>query len=798
MRSSMRLAAAIGGLWLAWCCPLAAAPAPKAEPDITIQGQAVTADGAPVAGVPVRLFGQVKMKSSTYAAQSDADGRFSVKIPAEAATALRLDVDSPAGSDLRPVAVEGLVTNISEFNPPQPVKILMVKGTARLAGRVTTEDGKGVAGAKVTIRLGAFASFFHTQAITKDDGSYEFTNLAPGVYTVPAVVPPDGMDLIRLESWKNVRSFAVREAQSRQEDFRLAKSGKFTGKVLDDAGKPLAGAKVACSLDVANEDGPKYLSALAGQWFGASAVTDAKGQYVLTGMSPETYIVEVAPPEGGNLAPTQVRGQILKGTETVPVQDVTLSPAGALTVKVLGPDGKGTVGVKLTLITMPLRMFAESGPSAYTDVDGKAVFMNLASGRYRLDLEPPVNTGLSAQSIDDIGVLAGLHLAQTVKIADGWSISGVVRDSAGQAVPNVAINMSRTYRNYAATSTDSAGKFKIVGLPLGADKFDAKAKWRISATPGSEIPELDSVSKELASNDKDMIVDLVLPEAAVISGIVTLPDGKPAAAVVVMPFQAQGNGATFGRPARTGPNGKYVLGQIGAGKWEVAAVPVAGGDLVAATGVANVKPGAPAELNLSLKKGLTLTGKVVGPGGKPGPITEIQINFQGNMPPYKMLTSSQNVVTHSAADGTFQAVGLLPGKYVLQSRPLDGAHRIDPQPIELTASRDVQLVAQLTGMLAGRLVDPAGKDLTGFIVDVIKDSKPSNSMYPDRQGLFHDDAMMPGKYTLKARPMRDPKSPGVTVDVTIESGRQAQVEIKIETPATTSAPAETIPDGSKP
>lgn len=156
-----------------------------------------------------------------------------------------------------------------------------------LSGRVTDDTGKPVEDATVSLRDARGRSVFSfSMATTGSDGRYDVNGLEAGAYTV------------RFEA----RGLAPDErpvtlgASGGTLDGVLSRGGTLQVLVEDDAGRPVAGARVTL-LDARGQPVTRTLS-LVTIFEGDRGVTDASGRTTLPDLAPGTYRASAAR-EGG-------------------------------------------------------------------------------------------------------------------------------------------------------------------------------------------------------------------------------------------------------------------------------------------------------------------------------------------------------------------------------------------------------------------------------------------------------------------------------------------------------------------
>lgn len=384
-----------------------------------------------------------------------------------------------------------------------------------------------------------------------------------------------------------------------------------------------------------------------------------------------------------------------------------------------------------------------------TDDDGRFVLRNLPAGRFTLTVmraafitsvygaKRPGRPGTPIVVADGANV-AGL----TVKLWRGAVVAGVVRDVNGAPAPGVPVRAISAKPSGAGplasltnngARTNEAGEFRIFGLEPGKYVVAAEpasggstmialleaqvdsifdAIKRGSATPAAPPPAMPTSTPfdyapifypsavsiaqaaplTLAAGQEISGLDLTLqrvPRSSV-SGIVTRPDGTPAADAAVQlttdavpgPFDA-GPGATL--DTTTGPDGSFRIAQVAPGNYTLMARAQAGapppstpglvtpgpvGPQLWATTSVSVGSGNIEGLALTVAPGFTVSGSVVFRGDKlPAPknpalrITIAPTSFM-SLRPGTPITSIAFVPGASVRpDGSFEIANLPPGRF---------------------------------------------------------------------------------------------------------------------------------------
>ncbi|MFM8981289.1 MAG: carboxypeptidase regulatory-like domain-containing protein [Planctomycetia bacterium] len=240
----------------------------------TVRGRVVRADGQPVTGAWVTLeaaggegdaMGRMRAQKTTAT-----DGSFEAGGLEAGRYLLRVNSGEHAQHLGEPfVLAEGAAHDTGD--------IRLAPGVT-LSGRVTDDTGKPVEDATVSLRDARGRSVFSfSMATTGSDGRYDVHGLEAGAYTV------------RFEA----RGLAPDErpvtlgAQGGSLDGVLSRGGTLQVLVEDDAGRPLAGARVSL-LDARGQPVTRSLS-LVTIFEGDRSVTDAGGRATLPDLAPGTY-----------------------------------------------------------------------------------------------------------------------------------------------------------------------------------------------------------------------------------------------------------------------------------------------------------------------------------------------------------------------------------------------------------------------------------------------------------------------------------------------------------------------------
>jgi hypothetical protein len=177
---------------------------------------------------------------------------------------------------------------VEPFVPPPP---RIITATAVLRGRVTENGGRPIRSAEV--RLTSNDGRDSRIATTDASGQYEIRDLTPGAWNLRASKP--GFVSHTPNTSETNRPITIANGQRLSMDIVLTKAGAIAGRVVDDAGEPLADVQVqAFKRRTPSDDSFTPV--------GVADKTDDTGAFRLYAIPPGTYYVR-AIPDAGDRAP---------------------------------------------------------------------------------------------------------------------------------------------------------------------------------------------------------------------------------------------------------------------------------------------------------------------------------------------------------------------------------------------------------------------------------------------------------------------------------------------------------------
>jgi protocatechuate 3,4-dioxygenase beta subunit len=523
---------------------LAGLPALLAAEPIHVSGQiripAETVQG--LAGARVELLPQTG-EAPLATARTDAAGFFELTAPESGCFRVRmraagyLDMEAPfvpvaeemdltpapalASSDEKQIAPGSPAGGGWIFGAaagPSPATPRLVQGKvigpkgAPVAGALVWSDG---APATPCVKSGADGAF---QIRVPASGEVRLRAVAAGYFvTEPQAPSPPG---------SKGAPFAL----------RLAAAGSITGRVVDEAGRPVPRARV---------------QTLPGSPTGEGAVwSRADGRFRLSALSPGRRYQMAVNQDG--FAPASVAADALPaGRPPVPVR-IVLARGATMLGKLQDPEGKPVPGAELTLafyqeamISPGLSWKGTSLVKAVSDATGSFAISHLAIGWFDLRVKGKGFATLSVPGIKVADRAARIDLG-ALTLDRGAVIEGRVTDLSGAPLPEAQVTLSPVPDPLAqglsvsgassGTRTDSEGHFRFEELRRGArfSLWVEHSGFIAAAVPAVEAPTLEPLRIELNAG-------------RTVAGRVKSPEGEPVPQAWVIVNSASGSTDKDGR-----------------------------------------------------------------------------------------------------------------------------------------------------------------------------------------------------------------------------------------------------------
>jgi protocatechuate 3,4-dioxygenase beta subunit len=373
---------------------------------------------------------------------TDAFGRFRIEgvTPGEL-VAVAFHAELAPGASEKLVVVAGQETS--------GVTIALDPGVV-VHGRVLGLRG-AVAGARVVAEEG-FGQTSHkvATAFTDARGDYTLRTLSGKVaLTVSAAGHGEVTRAVALDA-------RGRTAERRREDFELVlEDERLTGEVVDPDGH------AAAAVDVRIVEGPTR---------GRRVVTDARGQFVLDGVAPGSYVVELTSP-----AFPKLRAPLAPGRHA----EVRLERGGAIALEVRDAH----TAAPLAGLRVDADGPGERVAAATTSAHGLAELAALAPGAWKLRVR--AEGYISGELRVDVAASRTPREVR-IELSRGATLAGVVRDRYGRRVAGATVTAGGL-----TTRTDADGNFRFTDVPTGAieviaEHEAARGTVSLQARPGDE------------------------------------------------------------------------------------------------------------------------------------------------------------------------------------------------------------------------------------------------------------------------------------------------------------------------
>lgn len=632
---------------------------------------------------------------------------------------------------------------------PEPVTLRLRKGGV-VEVVVTDRNGGGpVEGAQVELRAALMWS-----GVTGADGVATLRGVGP-TWAPVAVSAPGYAPAAVMMSTAGDPAVPARVAVT------IGRGAAVSGRVVDDAGKPIGGARVTAAS--ASEPFPVVDPRRDG------VLSGADGTFTLPAVAAGTYRLTAS--DAAHAAATSTPF-VLDGQNPRSGFELVMTAGGALAGVVVDDAGRPVAGVDVRVVT---RGHVDWRPrrQAFTGDDGRFAIAGLPRRAVEVVAWHP--TGASPILPADLAAKPAHDLRLVLAITG--AITGVVVDPAGEPVGDAQVvadpegngtNSARaewSVRGVQTIVTDSAGAFRFAGLPAGS--------YRVRAAHPAAPEQALWQGKGVAARPGGAPLRITLSPDGGLTGKVAFADGKtpPLFAVELddgwaVPFATKDGSFTL-----DAPNGTV-------------AVRISGPGFIPKRLEAKIADGKRTDLGtITVEAGRSVSGRVTDGAGKPvagARVAAGTLLSGGGAELYMENESINSRSTETDDAGRYELTGF-PPRHLTVVGGKEGVGR--SASVAIAASKDsavVDLVLQATGSVEGK-VTRGGQPLGDTVLIANPIGAPSSNFFvvTGADGSFALDALTPGAYFIY--PMIGGGGPRPkdmvlrTVDVT--AGERARIEI---------------------
>jgi protocatechuate 3,4-dioxygenase beta subunit len=754
--------------------------------------------GRPVADAVVRITGD----ATSRWVRTDATGRFEIGGPP--AKQGRIEVLGRDGSSLE-TAIPAASSTGATFT-------LVRAGT--LEGRVTQADnGRLVPGVKVTARSGGWS------AITKSgpDGRYRFTGLSQGTYRVRF----DEKRFVLVDR-ANVE---IGSGETKAVDVALTPAVTLVGRVTDESGRPVAGARGTLSSGNETRMGMMLRGVARDAENNAAFVSEPDGSFKATRIAPGTnQRLAVSHPDFERRLVPGI--DLVAGTPKPLSVDVVLSPGVTIAGTVKDKDGQPVAGAAVA-ISRSVRMQGGRGgnmvsfatieaarPQAETDFEGKFAFKGLSVGDYEVtvtkagftrNVSSGVKTGDGAAPLE-VTLMPGAAISGRLVQPNGLPVTGYMVSAAPTAPDRPAGGpMVMMGGRGLMTPTDPDGSFTLEGLTpgsaydltlMGGGDFRGGQRKRNIVAPASDV-EIEVAARGRITG---RVVDTGT-NAPVTEFEARVSPARPGGGMQIV-VRAGGPSESDRRIPFSSPDGAFSFDDIAPGNWDVTVWAKTYQE--ARTGGVTVAPGEAKAVEVKATRGLVIRGRVVdAKGGRGIPDASVSAQESGSGGGMFIIDDGSfgpGILTD--ADGRFEIVGQAPGAYQITAKHpqfSEGTARLTLE--DRDGALDIPLVPG--GTIAGVVLSAQGAPLAGAEVSLqggndgggMRFGFDGQSTLSDGAGRFRFEHLAAGRYKVGAT-LRTESSP--TVDVPLNAGDvREDIRLALDAGAVLRGVVNGLPEGER-
>jgi protocatechuate 3,4-dioxygenase beta subunit len=628
---------------------------------------------------------------------------------------------------------------------------LQIDPAPSLEGRLVAPAGKPLAGKLWVMELDGSRTDQVSNVLKAEsaaDGRFRLRDLPPGSHAL--AVSANGFTPRRIE----VTLPAGRAETVDLGDIELERGLTIRGHVVDKAGSAVASAKiVGWRMDI--------------KGIVPEAISDADGSFVLPGLQPGGYSINVAAAGYGGL-----KRAVEAGAENVVL---ALQPAGTITGQVV--DERGTA-VEAFRVSAQLQReatvdFFGFHSQEFEGSGGRFTFEDVAEGAYRVEASAQ---GKQSGFVKDVAVKPGATIdAGRIRLETGGVITGVVVDTRGAPVAGATVVPKGTgLQRDAEASSGLDGSFEIQAIPSGVLEVFASH------------PDFAAGKSEPLTVDPDQgpaTTRIVLSAGGRIEGHVRRRHGAGLSGRVNIYSDGLGQGRySFGQGIPISAiDGSFVVEHAPVGRTTVEAEI---GDLGSSTSRSKqvtVAAGESTTVELTFSDVL-VSGRVTR-SGEPVPSVRVRLGNSGwssDTGPLAPRPGPKHGVAVTDADGSYELIVDVPGNATVRVESIDYRTNLLQRGVEIQDSDTFALDLVLAGApVSGTVVDQdTGDSIELAYVAAHPRKAPDEGVIGLETGPDGRFAMevAPGEYKLVAQSQNHAQG---SVDLSVDPAGVADVRIAL-------------------
>jgi hypothetical protein len=412
------------------------------------------------------------------------------------------------------------------------------KGTGVIRGRITNTEGRPLR--RVQLRLSGEMIPEGRTASTNGLGKFEIRELPAGRFTLSATragyLP---MSFGQQRIGEPGRPIELADTQILENsDIVLPHTAIISGRILDEAGEPLAGATVL-TMQMKYFNGKRRLLPVRG-----NAISDDTGQYRLGGLEPGEYYLQASSRETweadtpdkqmlgflptfypSNPIQTDAQRVRVRAGQELPGIDVALLPGkvGKISGTVFNSLGQPLAGENVSM-SFEIRgenfMSMSGGQSAKVNPDGSFMFRNIAPAEYHLNVRMPATADRGAEAANVIvSVVGGDVEGVNIVTSAAGSVNGRLTIDGGGTFPNPLTRLIvRTLPVDRDTAVTGLGSIADNGRLKEDGAFDLKQVIGSNRLTVGPLPDGWAI-KSIDHNGRDLTTQPFDTQGATLDGV---------------------------------------------------------------------------------------------------------------------------------------------------------------------------------------------------------------------------------------------------------------------------------------